>query len=506
MSDHRDTEVGAALRALGRPEHDKDFFPRLFQLMEAGRALEIEPTPKARRSWFARRPVILAATAVAAAAVVVMLTLVGLPFSDRSGIGVSSATAAQRMLAKFSYAMSTVKTLQGTMQATGPSSNAYVEGEVRWDVKFVVTSEGDFRADLQGDGGEKKLPPMALWNSTRISKAEAYDARTHTRWWLTDKGFCEVRKNAASPIGPPRSSFRSAFAYQDYASTLKALLDEGELEVDETVIDGRAAWSASYPIVGGKDGSIEAGKVTLFVDQETGLLVRYTLESLPVAAGSALGEMTPFRLDVRDLRVNEPVDHKIFRVPTADIRERRDIDEHLTFDSLSKAVQRVEFDALVPSALPDGFRLAEVCSFRWDISEQTPSNVPWTMSSGLASVVAIADPPHNELDLMYRRGLDWVSIEQMPSYPPENTGSELFGILSDRRYFMGSRQVPLDNGALAGSVAHTWLADVRSLGPGSGCGLMALSDREGAAGVRIMGTLTPTELLDMANSLRPYTE
>lgn len=174
------------------------------------------------------------------------------------------------------------------------------------------------------------------------------------------------------------------------------------------------------------------------------------------------------------------------------------LDGGLTFGSLHDAAARVPFDPLVPTWLPKGFRLEEAFSFAWGYG-LSPCNV-W---SGTGIAIVRRDLPHEEIDLVYRRGLDWICLQQMATREGDPAAPGLFQWLDHPRYHMGTEKTALGSGAMAGSTARTWLAYVH-LPPSDGCGLLALNSVAGEPALRITGTVRRSEMLAVANSMEQY--
>lgn len=245
LTPRTDPDLGRTLERYDPPSLDDDFWHSMTRRL----ALEPKPTPKTGH-WFLRRPVLLATTAAAAAAVIALVALIGLPFTDKSGVGSGPATAAAQMLAKLEYAMAHAGNMSGTMVARGPGERM-IDGDfpmVEWHAKFIVTSDGDYRAETL-PGSDSEAPEALGFN--RGAQVEGYDTSSHTHWWITQDGSLRVLANASSPLGSPSARWPATFAYQAYASTLKAMLEEGKADVEVTTVDGKPAWSASYPILDG---------------------------------------------------------------------------------------------------------------------------------------------------------------------------------------------------------------------------------------------------------------
>ncbi len=529
MTEVRDIQIGAVLRDLGRPEHGKDFFPRLFEVMDAESALSVgeslvpELAPKGHKRWFARRPIILATAA--AAAVVALVTLVGLPREGSNPVvGPRPATAAERMLAKMTWAMSTARNVQGVATVVDR------QYEASFEESFAVDDKGDYRLETRDRTPNPRSPGLLVYNAEQriILARRPGDPDTL------------VRTNAWPPIAPfplyaDISDGWGFFSFQNFAATVKALLAErlDTVKVDETVVDGRPVWKATLPILGLRAPQSDAGAakravvatVTVTVDRETGFLLRYVRRpgagtSITLSDGTRWYGLGPLRVVVTDLQVDAELPASLFDVESSQAQPGIS-----TFADVPDLARDTGLPPLLPTWLPDGFTLAESSSFEWySAAPPGPTVLPWVSWSGLRmggqGPLGFYGPleetpvPRSltpEIDLLYRRGLDWVIVRQMKTgavTPDSTMGRPVMKYeISDPAFKWGYRRGVLSSGALKGEPVFSWLADATATsgsGPiSTGCTAFMWGRSPDATSVLVTGTLTRRELIQIAESLQP---
>jgi hypothetical protein len=432
-----------------------------------------------------------------------------------------------------------------------------------------MTDQGDYR--LEGvstiDGVQSPKAVIVYSADERTLQASADGGR-----------YVETFADASSPAAWPANvpfvhklnSVVSASAdlgrYLGYAALVKSLVAGGVegLAVEETTLAGRPVWQAELPlltpVLSPRDEQAEAGDVdgsgelqvmrmiTVVVDRETGLLVslRSALpqsrldSSADESAGLPYVNDAPFTLELSDLEIDADVPDGAFEVREDDVVHEAFSD----FADVAELDDEAGFAAAMPGRLPDDFELKEQGSTGWFASpSQMPSVarmwVSWSaVSMGGESPAAWVrldpvegglsigpdqrwgDPPHpdqvsSEIVTVYRRGLDWVLIRQMPTGPatPSSVeGETLLEEIAGPGSKWGYEERVLDQGVLAGKTAHTWLGATAAawtdqsatLWPGPG--VFVWGETEDDISYLVTGTLTRDELVAIANSLESVDE
>jgi outer membrane lipoprotein-sorting protein len=361
--EHRDDELGAALRALDVPEHRPGFHFELRRRLQEESAARTAATRRVRRRWALRVGVVAAAAAVLVAAV-------GIPRTDRTPriAGPDVATAAE-IKTQVRAALAELENLSGTFVSDGPQRG----DERRW--RFVVTADGDFRLDGPTPG-EVITYDAGTGVARSAQRSASIDASTIF--------FAERRGVAPGPpdLGPP-----TWVLPDEFGSFVRALLAASDPRVRETTYEGRPAWRLDVDVAPNAIAPEFSGdRLELTVDRATGIPVRV----LERKNGSFLSE-----LRIEDVAVDERLapDSLRFEFPAG--AEVMRSDEGFRRIELVEVADAVGYGPLVPSWVPDGYDLAEVAV----AAESAPTG-------------AEAGNPFSRMvvSLSYRRGIDQLVV------------------------------------------------------------------------------------------------
>jgi hypothetical protein len=434
----RDEWLGELIRELDVPEHGLQFHADL------RRRLQDERRATRRRAvtrWTTRVAAISAAAAVA-------IAVVGLPRGGESpSLPGPQAANAAIVKAHIRTALATLQSLSGTLVASGPRENGG-----RW--QFMLDSSGDLR--LEGP---------------RPSDVETYDASagvvrsTQHSASLGGNTLFYAERSGVAP-GPPDQGPPTWVLPEQYGAYIRAALADTAPSVQETTYDGRPAWrldvdTTPTTIVPDLSGD----HLAITVDRATGMPVRI-VES---KHGAMLRE-----LSIEHLALNPSLPASTFDLAFpagADVMRSDDGFRHVPLDQVAADVG---YRPLVPSWVPDGYRLADVAVAR----QATP-----TGKEG-------SNPPSQMVvSLSYRRGIDQFVVTTRL----RGDGTWNDPLASPEGYTDTPTPTSLSAGALAGTdaqvvisahtVPHIW----------------ALSDR---LVVTVGGDLTRPQLARITDSLQ----
>ena len=458
MKEYRDVELGALVSRLDDyPPPTPGFEMRVWRRIEAEQAAA--PALGGRT----HRRLLIAVTAVGAVtALVAVAILFGLPGAgeETGPAPVSAAAVSARMAA----AMSSFRTLQGTMTASG--SESYANGGT-----FAADAAGDFSLRFvagtdSGDEAEKLSQPLVL----------TYNARRHVAidtYRESNGNHVSYRWDESLPyegIGVP--GWMCPYP-PGYAWLVRAALADGDprIAVADTVFDGRSAWKVSLPSA--RYFGYLAG-MSFVVDRQSGFLVHWTWP--PDPANPSWGGSS----SLIGLGVDQPLSPGVFsvRVPPG---ARLVKEERATYYCPLKQVQaRVGFRPFLPSFVPSGYVLSDVATDPRSAADFLGWQGPDPGSHDA----------HTEAFLRYRHGADAFTVHV----------AAIAGI--SRReiagYFAALKGMPahgstfLRTGAFAGRRAQTWFALY-------GANLLVVGKTYVAY---ISGSLTRRELYDVASSLK----
>jgi hypothetical protein len=307
----------------------------------------------------------------------------------------------------------------------------------------------------------------------RSSATSVYDVATQTLTRAEDRGgrLTYSRRTRVSPDYGMRMSVVSPFEYvYSAAAIVRAAVAERDpaLKVTSTSCIGRPAWQGAYTSGGWRR--------TATVDKATGFPLRYVLADVrrPVTHR--------FVWRVIDMATDVPVDAASFTITIPDGAKVDASSEHEHFATPDKLADKVGYQPLLPSTLPDGSVLAAASTqpdpwgaYNWFF----PISHPWVDLSKL---------PDNEVRLYYHRGNDWFTVTELPR--AGGIGNSVPREL-DKRSGFAYRKTVLQGGAFAGKTARTWMGDGA-----------ILYVQNGTYAVEVSGDLTRSELLATAASLQ----
>lgn len=457
---YRDHELGAALRELEVPEHRPEFHAELHRLLAEERTARLAAARRRRGRrtglvrWSARAAVVAAIGAFAFVALDVVRSGEG----DRGPdvIRVQAATAAE-IKAGVRAALASAENLSGVLVFDGPERG----DETRW--RFVVTARGDFRLD----------------GLTRTERT-AYDAGTGTeRFYSKERDFTTAAVSRGAAPGRPDYLGGRWILPDEFGSLVRAFLAAEDPRVVETTYEGRPAWRLEVDAVPNALAyGLSGDHFAVTVDRRTSVPV----EILETNEGRFVREMRISGLEVdrelapgtftfrfpRGAEVNR-VDHGFRRVPLAEVDDR------------------IGYAPLVPSWVPEGYRLTEVA-----VADE----------AGPTGAEAANPPSENVVSLSYRRGLDQFLVTTRLAEPSGLSSveglpaAEIWGdpLATGEGYLDRPERVRVRRGALRGvelsllivprNIPHVW----------------ALTDE---LVVTVGGDLSRAELLRIAESLRP---
>jgi hypothetical protein len=435
---YRDIEVGAALRRLEVPDHAPSFFDEL-----EGRLRRETPRAPGRRTrlrWGLR-------IAAAAAVVAVGVAVFGLPGAERtpSIVGpqvVSAAVVKERVRAS----LESLRSLSGAIVADGPAQG----GPRRW--RFALDTAGDFR--LEG-------PSPGEWIAYDAGSGVARSAQRSASMGGDTLFYAE--RTGVAP-GAPDQGPPTWLLPDELGAYVRALLAAADARVHEIAYEGRPSWRVDVATLpNAVVPALSGDRLEVTVDRETGLPV-HVVES---QRGTVLRELRIEQLAVDGALPNF---HPSFP-PGAEVMRSDDGFRRVALGDVAGAVGDAP---LVPTRVPDGFRLAAVA---------VAAEAARTGAGG-------GNPPsRNVVSLAYRRGLDRIVVTTRQA----GDGRWTDPLASGEGFVDHPEPVTLDTGALAGAVGQVVLS------PHGVPHLWALDD---GLVVTVAGDLSRAELVAVAGSLR----
>ena len=459
MRADRDEVLGSALRRLDVPPHGSEFVDRMWTIADeapgrlAPRAREAHQRAAHRRRW-----IMVAAATVAAVAVAAVFILNGVPGWHASTPQVAAAAEIARSM---SNALRSIHTLQGSVVSDW--------GEGKEVGTFAVDSRGDYRWDSRITHQDN----VSGWDKTTT----VFNARTNTllKYGRERGGLLSGQVTGEKRVPAP-TELVSGIPFRSMAGLVRSALAEGDprIKVTEVVFQGRDAWQAAFPK---EAGDLGLSRLTVVVDQRTGVLLRY---SHPGERGEHGWTYT-----VSHLRADKPL-------PTASFSTRAREGAHIVtakgspFCSLDQAAARAGYEPLLPRSTPGPFKLADVAAYPHVAGTAEFFGLLWPPGILRASQPRQPD----EVFLRYRLGLDAFSIRQAPI--ADAAGRRLLE-REERRVSRLStcRSEPLKSGAFAGKPAYTWFTNAGAF----------LQVRTEDFCLLLSGDLTRKEMLDVADSL-----
>ena len=351
----RDEWLGELLREFDVPEHRPQFHAELRRRLHEERRVTRR---RASARWGLRLAVVAAAAAVAIA--------IGLPRDAKPpSLSGPQAASAAVVRAHIRAVFSTLHTLTGVLIATGPGK----KDSDRWD--FALDAAGDLR--LSGP---------------RAGDVETYDAATgivRSAQHSASLGGATIfyaERTGVAP-GPPDQGPPAWLLPEQYGAFVRAALAQPPSVVGETTYDGRPAWQLEFnTIPNAIVPEFSGDHLAITVDRASGMPARI-VES---KHGAVLREL---RID--NLAVNSTLPATTFDLAFPAGAEVTRSNDGFRRTSLDQVAAEVGYRPLVPSWVPDGFRLSEVAIAR----EAAP-----TGKEG-------GNPPSQMVvSLSYQRGLD----------------------------------------------------------------------------------------------------
>jgi hypothetical protein len=400
-------------------------------------------------------------TAAALAAMAAAVLLAGLPHASGPE-SVSAAEVLDRALATYSSA----RTWQADLH-------------LKWYDKDVWTKYHTYatrRAHLvwaaDGSRHETFFPVMAaghlLLDETLM---ETYDATTDKSAGFYDEDGArswEVSENL--PLGSPDTG---TVPLIDFATVCRALAASETLRLDETVVDGRLAWTVTCTkgeLIGLPPSSGDWPVYRVTVDKQTWLML-------------GLDQIDSGRLTLsaryRDVRVNAPLPDDVFaaEVPPGVPVERTDGGFHRV--TLDDAAATPCVRPLVPGVTPDRYELTCVSV------------------AAHALTVNEAASGRDVLELQYTRGFDTLTVSTRAidgrDYTVDVDPCEEFDQAWSKR---ARTEAPIESGAFVGITARVLVATTTSVPH-----LWAVKD---GVLLTIAGVASAEELLVVAESLQVY--
>jgi hypothetical protein len=442
MNDHtltedRDERLGAALRELDTPEHRAEFHR------------ELRARIAAERRPLRRRLVQLGAVAAVAAAAAIVLVAVGIPRTDRTpSVGGPQEVSAALVKSHLRKALADLRTLSGVLVASGPAQR----GTERW--RFALDATGDVRLE-----GPKPGDVITYDASAGVARSAQHSASVGA-----DALFYAERDGVAP--GPPDLGPPTWILPDEFADYVRGALASGDPGVRETTYLGRPAWRLDVDTVPNKIvPELSGDRFRIIVDRETGMPVQV----VELKRGSVLRE-----LSIEQLHVDDAVPAGTFRLDFPAGAEVMRSDDGFRRVGLDAVAGTVGYAPLVPSWVPDGYRLAEVAVAR--------RGTPTGKEGG---------NPQSQMvvSLSYRRGLDQFLVTTRL-----RAGGDWSDPLASGEGFVDRPQtVSFDAGALQASDAELVLT------PRAVPHVWALTDR---LVVTVGGDLSGAELLHVSTSLR----
>jgi hypothetical protein len=493
------------LRRLTTPAHKDEFYDDLRRRIEreVGQQSEASPAPAraGRRAPSRRLRLAVLASAVAAAAVLLtVVVLNGLPGVRSTQPGPATAASVGAGIGR---AMQSWRAFEAIMTLRSDIASGYPSDPATARIRVTLASDGGERWDWISAAGPQAFRQL----DPQRGDAEAYDPRTHEDQIYRAHGGIDGRPSLLIL----RNAFPVSFGpLQPYAAAARAMLAEQQPDtpVKRTTVDGRPAWRLEFSQPGDawaprgiRPSDLEAGMsvargfgasahVVVTVDAATGLPLQIVGRD---DTGRIVGEMR-----LRRVVVDGPLSSDTFRLPAGKAQVGGVVGDARAV-SLSRAASIVRQPPLVPSHVPAGYSLAATC-------------------------VVPSFKGRHAVELFYRRGLDLFVIAEAPAGFDGDLGGALFfqfslrervsqledtlpGYLSTaERSEVHERSGILRGGELAGRPVSTAISALWAAGPWRGPSLWTTDSWRSHRRLIITGTLSRAELLEVAESLEPWTE
>lgn len=394
ITEPRDEELGALLRALETPEHGPAFEPALRRQLAEETAAAHRRT---RRRW-ERRAVVVG---VAAAAVIATIA-VGIPRTSKTPrVGGPAPATASTVRNAVRAAYTSLQNMSGTLIADGK----------RW--RFTLDAAGDFR--LEGPTAGEVITYDARLGEAR-SAQKSSSLTSDTLFYADRTGIAP----GAPDQGPP-----TWLLPEQFGAFVRAALATRDPRVTETIYQARPAWRMDVPIQPNTivpDASGDHFAIT--VDQQTGM---------PVQVVELKGTTPLHEIAIDNLTVNQPLADGVFRLsfpPAADVMRSDDGFERV---DLARVAAIVGYEPLVPVDVPAGYQLQEVAVAR--------------EAAGIGN--ALDRPSRMVVSLRYGHGLDTFVVTTR-----ERIGESTPDPFAVPGITTSPQTNRIDTGALAGADTH----------------------------------------------------
>jgi hypothetical protein len=471
VDETRDTGLGRKLEVFGEPEHGPDYWRHVrLSVAEAKAEAAAEAESETRRPGFSRRLRVvfaprrarLALAAVAVAAVAAAALLVGLPGTP----GPQPVSAAEVLDRALAATYSSVRTWQADLHLKFFDAGAWKKYHA------YITRRAHIVSTADGSSREHWSPVTVAGHRLYDRQIEVYDATTGIGVGY-DGSEQTWGKEINIPLGPPDAG--TVFLV-DVAATVRAAASASMLRLDETLVDGRPAWTVTCT-KGEMAGLPSSGKkwpeYTVVVDKQTWLLLEVQERTS--------GRLT-FSARFTNVRVNEPLPEAAFSVkPPPGVHVGLE-DGGFHRMTLDEAASAPGVTALVPGFMPEGYELSQVAVAK---------------ASELMIGLEDRDATYKTWDvfaLQYARGFDRITVSTRRvdgTYSIETDLCETFDQPWSR---LARTETPITSGAFAGATSRILAASTTSAPH-----LWAMKD---GVLLTIAGAASAEELLAVAESLQ----
>ena len=466
MDETRDAELGRQLEAVIEPDHGPEYW-RDVRLQVAKASAEAQRSGLGRRlrAAVAPRRVRLALAAAALIAAATVAVLVGVPRAPGPQT-VNAAHVLDRALAAYSSGHTWQADLVGK----------FFRGEM-WETSHPYVFRR-FHMMRDADGSFRWTAFGGTAPGSRMTGIETYDARTGVlRGGEPGRSWHVV---AQYPLGPPDTETSLLLGVDvsangvDFGATLRAVAASGTHRLDETVVDGRPAWTVTCTkgeMAGLPSSNVDWPVYTITVDKQTWLPVRFQ----DVTGGFLIADVR-----FRNVRIDEPLPRRAFTArPSPGLTVRRS-DRGFRRVTLDEAVTAPGVTPLVPGFLPGGYELSRVAV------------APHSLTGN--HVVRA----RHVFELQYTSGFDALMVSTRRIHDMYYTADD--DPLDDRADPTWSKlartEATIASGAFAGATARIVVATMSSKPH-----LWAVKD---GVLLTIAGGATAKELLAIAESLQAY--
>jgi hypothetical protein len=399
--------------------------------------------------------------------------------------------------------MQSWRTFEAIMHLRSDMVSGYPSDPATARIRVTLAANGGERWDWLSAAGPRRYRQ----SDPQKGDAEAYDPQSHEDQIYQAHGGVDGRPSLLILHNAVPVSFGPL---QAYAAAARAMLAEQDPDapVKRTAVDGRPAWRLEFNQPGDAwaprgilPSDLDCGMtvargfgvsshVVVTVDAATGLPLRIVGRD---GKGRIVGEMR-----LRRVVVDRPLPPDVFRLPAGKARagwvggEARAV-------PLSRVESIIGRPPLVPSYVPAGYSLAMTC-------------------------VVPSYKGQHAVELFYRRGLDLFVVAEAPAGFNRDLGGDVllqfslrervsqlpdtlpYKLSAAQRGAVHERNGILRGGELAGRPVSTAISALWAPGPWRGPSLWTTDSWRSRPQLIITGTLSRAELMDVAESLEPWTE